>query len=797
MSIVAGSDPHPVAGASFGPESVAARMSREVLAALQLIACTVAVVVASAAYGPFFADSSFLPPVTGAAVVGTLCGVAVMRLPRPAGVAWGLSVVAFVVFAVYVIFPDRTSSGLPGTRALSAVGDGLLGGLARMLTITPPADVQGELLILPVALAFTASLASAVLTDRRSVLLPVLPPLLVFITALLLSANAPDFHWKITLGFLGCLLLIVLLRANPAAAGDPADGRVAGSADADPAVLRTSPPEPPRQEGTRSLWRTTVGRLLFGLPVVIGVTLLAVTTAGALPVATGAARFDPRAVRQAPLNIQDRLNPLVDVRRQLLKDTPSALFTVRAVDGAPIPFDRVRTAALDTYDGIQWQSSARFVRTGSTLPPGQPLTDPVQLTVDVTFTGAMAPPFLPEFGRPVRIDDAGQVGFDQASGLLATAAPNLEAYSYRLTGEVVSTDIDPATAVPAQGPSVESLTELPQLAGDPAAGLRSLAQQWTTGIVEPYAQLDALASHLRQSVYALDATPGHSFAALDRFLDTAPATVDKRVTEEQTVAAFTIMARSLGYPTRVAVGYRLDPQSIVDGTYTVTTKNADAWAEIAFDGRGWVPFQVTPPRQGDPPAPPPVPQGNGQGPVTPVRPDDSRLAVSPDTGGVGKAISWAVALTVLIPLIVVMAAIAGVALTKQWRRNRRGSVGSASDRIAGAWRESTDRLQEHGMAVTLVRTPQEIGDQATERFGPEAGRSVLTLAPIVSEALYAPDDPGEDAVVQAWDLESELHSILDSQQPWWGRMLFWIDPRPLLRTRPFRRTSSTDAGQTP
>ena len=90
------------------------------------------------------------------------------------------------------------------------------------------------------------------------------------------------------------------------------------------------------------------------------------------------------------------------------------------------------------------------------------------------------------------------------------------------------------------------------------------------------------------------------------------------------------------------------------------------------------------------------------------------------------------------------------------------------------------------MPVPLVRTPREIGDQAADKFGPETGRPVLTLAPIMSAALYAPDEPDEDTVTRAWDLESELRSILDAKKPLVARVLFWIDPRPLLRTKPFR-----------
>jgi transglutaminase-like putative cysteine protease len=723
---------------------------------LQLIICTVAVVIASVAYGPFFADFGYLPTVAGAAVLGTLCGTGVVRRRRPPGLAWVLSMIVFTLYAVYLVFPQATSSGWPGLPALAAVGDGLLNGLARMLTVTPPADMQGDLLILPVVVAFAAAFVSAVTCAGRSVLLPMLPPLLVFVSALLLSANAAEFRWGTTLAFLGCALALILLRTNQVGGGGY-PGRSADSGG--------------------SAWRAAAGPLLLGVPVIVGVTLLAVTAAGALPIGDGSTRFDPRAARPIPLTIQAQLNTLVGVREQLLLPTPADVFTIHA-DGGQIPIDRVRTAALDSYDGVQWVSTARFVRTGSTLPTGPDLTDPTRLTMDVTLTAALPAPFLPEFGRPVSIQATG-VGFDPATGLLATDSPTLSSYRYRLTGDYAAATPDPAAVPDPQPAGDRSMTDLPDLPGDPAAALRTLAQQWTAGQSSPYAQLTAIADRMRQLSYALDATPGHSYAALDRFVDTTDPGVDRRVTEEQTAAAFTVMARTLGYPARVAVGYRLNPQRAVDGTLTVTTQDADAWAEVAFTGHGWVPFQVTPPRQGDPPPPPVTPQGNDQVTITPAPPTGPGPAAATATTTMGRAISWAIALAVLLPLLLLIAAVGAVAAIKQWRRNRRSRTGSTADRITGAWRESTDRLLEHGMRVTPSHTPTDIGLHTIERFGDDAGKQVTTLAPILSHALYARDEPDEAAVARAWHLESELHAILDSRRPWWAGALYWIDPRPL------------------
>jgi len=55
-----------------------------------------------------------------------------------------------------------------------------------------------------------------------------------------------------------------------------------------------------------------------------------------------------------------------------------------------------------------------------------------------------------------------------------------------------------------------------------------------------------------------------------------------------------VLVRELGYPARVAVGYR---QGESDGeAFTVRTDDAHTWVEVFFPGYGWLPFEPTPGR---------------------------------------------------------------------------------------------------------------------------------------------------------------------------------------------------------
>ena len=62
---------------------------------------------------------------------------------------------------------------------------------------------------------------------------------------------------------------------------------------------------------------------------------------------------------------------------------------------------------------------------------------------------------------------------------------------------------------------------------------------------------------------------------------------------EQLAIAMAMMARQVGVPSRVAVGFTSG--EIIDNTVQqVTTHDAHAWPELWFPEAGWVPFEPTP-----------------------------------------------------------------------------------------------------------------------------------------------------------------------------------------------------------
>jgi transglutaminase-like putative cysteine protease len=120
-----------------------------------------------------------------------------------------------------------------------------------------------------------------------------------------------------------------------------------------------------------------------------------------------------------------------------------------------------------------------------------------------------------------------------------------------------------------------------------------LAAELTAGLATPYEKAAALARFLHsndQFTYAVSApAPGPDQDLVDFFLfDPAGRTGYC----QYYASAMVVMARSLGIPARVAVGFAPGERQ-EDGTYLVREENAHAWAEVYFPGYGWQIFEPT------------------------------------------------------------------------------------------------------------------------------------------------------------------------------------------------------------
>ncbi len=119
-----------------------------------------------------------------------------------------------------------------------------------------------------------------------------------------------------------------------------------------------------------------------------------------------------------------------------------------------------------------------------------------------------------------------------------------------------------------------------------------LAREVTSGLEHPYDRARALQDWFQQGfTYDLDVAAGHDIDSIEGFLAT------RRGYCEQFAGTFAAMARSIGLPARVAVGFTPGDQDATNpDLWHVTGRHAHAWPEVYLPEVGWVGFEPTPGR---------------------------------------------------------------------------------------------------------------------------------------------------------------------------------------------------------
>ena len=219
-------------------------------------------------------------------------------------------------------------------------------------------------------------------------------------------------------------------------------------------------------------------------------------------------------------------------------------------------------------------------------------------------------------------------------------------------------------------------------------------------------------------------------------------------------AAFTLMARSLGLPTRIAVGYASTSTAASAGDWvTVGGSQLHAWPEVWIDGVGWLAFEPTPGGIGGqvgavqapttPAAPPTAApsaqaeptapageqetgaQASASAPAPTARPGAAAPALPADRAGGGGAIPD-LRIPALVLLVLLLAALPG--LVRALRRSRRRAAVRRGPRPGeAAWRELVATavdldLLRRGTRLR-ARTPEALAEHLAYELGggPGAG----------------------------------------------------------------------------
>lgn len=615
----------------------------------------------------------------------------------------------------------------------------LRGGWWRALTTVPPLGADPQVLLaVSAATALAAFFAVEAALRTRGVLVVALPPFVLFVLGLLAGGPGSDLVVAIGLAFGTAALAAV--SAGP---------------------------------------RRSIRGLAAAIPAgaAVAIVTAAAFAAGSLP--TSRTPFDPRRWVHPAAFAHSAVNPL-DQASGWLAAPDAALFTVSA-DGPAAP-TTMRLAVLDRFDGQEWTSTAGYTATGSRVPAAAsaPAVSTERVNQSVTLD-SLDTLWLPAATRPTGIDAPGSALAVDPDGDLLIAAGTHPGLTYRVTSAVPqysTNELRSATPVPDSAALA--------LPGDVPAVITDTAQTATAGAGFPYQQASFLAGYLRShAAFDPQAASGHSYGHIAYFLSTS-----HRGGSEQFAAAFALMARSLGLPTRIAVGFAI-PSASAAGPTPITGSDTLIWPEVKFSGLGWVPFFPTPsgtahggtaqPAIGENTArqqsdadlaatklPPPRLQTPGQ-PVS--RSGASGSVVSSKSG-----LPWWAEILIALATAVVLY-LGFVLVVPALRRNRLRRHADPSRAVLGAWSETVVLLRALGLDDTATRTTPQIAGYGSALLTDDAARALHALADFADRAAFAAEPPPAAVGADAWAAYDVVRSAVRGATTFAARSRHQLMPR--------------------
>ncbi|MEV8534569.1 DUF3488 and transglutaminase-like domain-containing protein [Streptomyces sp. NPDC051211] len=460
------------------------------------------------------------------------------------------------------------------------------------------------------------------------------------------------------------------------------------------------------------------------------------------------------------------VNPLVALQSSLNAQDNRVVLRYRTDNRQADQY--LRIVSLDEFDGVEWKSSGRsLTEVPDRLPQAPGLSSQVRLNGTEVRTSVSAAEdyvqrYVPmpypatgvEIGGRWRFERVGMtvIGDDLGKGKRQT----VQGAQYTVSSLQLRPTAQQLSAAPkASAAFREEFTRLPE---DLPPVVADTARQVTRGAKDDYAKALKLQDWFAVKsnggfTYNTKTASGSGSQAIVRFLK------DKEGFCVHFSFSMAAMARSLGIPARVAVGFT-PGSSLSDGSMQVTMKDAHAWPELYFEGVGWTRFEPTPTRgtapdytrpetpAAQPSAPAPLPSQSASAPApAPSRSDDAcppelkRLgdcdtAAAPSGGESDEGFPWGTvlgftalgALVLAVPFLPVL-----------WRGRVRARRLAGGEPLA-AWRELGDAAWDVGIRPDEALSPRRAAMRIVELGGVEANaaEAVHRVAGAVERALYAP-----------------------------------------------------------
>lgn len=731
----------------------------------------------------------------GAVIVVAAVGLATRIRPLPVLVCVAAGLAGLLLYLNLLFAPGQSWFAIiPNGASLAHVWHVATDGMTDADRFSPPVPITTGLLLLSTAGIGLAAVAADTLAARmRSSAVAGLPLLALFIAPSTTPAIRSGWGTALVffLGTAGYLLILAVDGRDRIGRW----GRTVGLWRAD----RYGRPDTSRIPGPGSLKTSDVSTLASA-----GRRIGMVSIVVALCVPLFIPGLQVNRMFPAHVNVFGRAgsglgggsggigpDPLAQMTQDLREGEPESVLTYTTTDPEP---QYLQMYVLSRLTTTAWRLAPHLSDDGAatgSLPKAQGLTEASKSVVStqtthVRFSDAASEDapiaFLPLPYPTTKVKVSGKWVVNGNTGMVFGFNNSLSGLSYTVTSQ----DVEPSAQQLAQAGAPPAAIASQDLTV-PAAfrSLTALADKVTKDATTPYAKALALQNWFTDTgkfTYSLKVNEPVDATGLTHFL-----TVSKQGYCQQFAFAMAVLARLLGIPSRVAVGFTPGTATGVANTFQVKTSDAHAWPELYFQGLGWMRFEPTPSGSGGQgTAQPPtytIPQiadhagagstssgssggsdGQGGGSSSKNGNDAKNQHLSQEgtaAGGTGSAAKGGG--FPLEPIGLALAALLAVAIiappaSRFLVRQRRLAYADDLERAHAVWRETLDELADYQLARRPSESPRAVARRVSDdtQLAAPASEALGRVALAEERASYA-DSPG--ATPTRADLELIRHGL--------------------------------------
>jgi transglutaminase-like putative cysteine protease len=677
----------------------------------------------------------------------------------------GVNVAALVVAISRIASPETTNGLLPTSDTLTALSNQLDHALALIRTGIEPVQPLPGIVIIVAAVFWVAGTLLTWGLMRGHPYVALVPPLVLALQFATMDRNRTGWlRMAVFLAIVAGSIIAITIDERDQAAG--------------------------RMTST-SQWPSLRNKLAPSALGLLGLTLaVSVVATGAM---AGLVPYDGVLPWRSATGLASDVyggisyNPFIGIQSSLVSESDAPVFLAEIVGDVPASEVYFQLVTMETYNGGQFFADKPEIVDLETRPwedGGHRFAGPTGRITTTVQIERLRMVWLPQAYSPDDFvadeDIMRDVRIRQADGSLYLEG-NLSYKGLTYTVEsvlprpdlaVLATDengeLSPAFAAAAEEqnvpepvvaparlepPNVDVYLDLPE---DLDPGIAAEARLRTKNLGTSYEIGLALESwfHSGDFGYSTQIDTGHGARDLAEWLlypDLEPSYHIGYC--ENFATAMAVMARTLGVPSRVVLGFTPGEPTDQENVVVVRDRNAHAWVELWLPTQGWVRFDPTPRRDEINPStfglaeselgfaltsyldvPDPVPLAFQGAPLRPPQFGEDPLPVfsgggAADGGGGLSIPRW---VTTFAPFVVLLLFVVGAIPTVKWWRRRRRMKRLEKGDITAAWEDIVDRLTDLGERPSPATTPRQLAMSVDS--------AMMPLAAVYGRSVYGPAD---------------------------------------------------------